>query len=594
VVSTLLPGKYRCNHPYLFQSVSAQVLPKRLPEGSDFTMDNYGPTHQYVDFQTGWLWSRLGGDWIDANGLRHGTRPWFSAPVVGNGASLVKTYQVDVTNAVAHCVATGRWCAFLLTSPNAPRTLAGPFHPTQAGPVINLVYRNGLAGRLRCRLLASNTSSSFGPITTGATASAPAFVEFERPTGEITSATMTFVVTEHWSGNNPTIDGYLLDPPVNAEPVRSGVAANAGLLDLNITAQSGVIGAQRYTDGTTLNDFALPEALNINAESNFDPAIYGTGQTDMTRLPHRGLGKWININSDWSLVSSGYRGEGFQPLAPGLGALRLKMPAEPGVTDGSTVGYSGTTTGNAMIYLPEALFGRLGRIFIRYYFRLGGAYKVTQASRRHVYHSGTTTAWTTQAGKFGIGADHSTSWGGVSGSSGGPYGWQMRHSWYDCDAETGGPDEGGWAAGYHLFDYYQNNPPGYNYGGADGTPQQERWGQKGGLGGMLYADKWYCIETEMKLNTLTNTSPGFLADGELRTWVDGRLAYDRTGMVFRSGPLPVLAYQANRLRPCRQLGVRGLWLNWFHGGKTVATFDRTSFYSGLVYGTEYIGPMKVV
>ena len=46
------------------------------------------------------------------------------------------------------------------------------------------------------------------------------------------------------------------------------------------------------------------------------------------------------------------------------------------------------------------------------------------------------------------------------------------------------------------------------------------------------------------------------------------------------------------IRACRELGVRGLWLNWFHGGKTVATIDRTSFYTGLVYGTSYIGPMK--
>jgi hypothetical protein len=42
----------------------------------------------------------------------------------------------------------------------------------------------------------------------------------------------------------------------------------------------------------------------------------------------------------------------------------------------------------------------------------------------------------------------------------------------------------------------------------------------------------------------------------------------------------------------RQLGVRGLWLNWFHGGKTLATFDRTSFYTGLVWAQQYIGPMK--
>ena len=584
---------YRYGQTSLFQAVTAAVIPKRLADGYDYQQDVYGPTSKYVDFQTGWLWTRPGGDWIDADGVRHGSKPWFSAPTVGVGANLVRSYQVDVTQALVYCERNQRWCAFLLTSPNAPRVLAGLFNSQQPGPTLDVVYRNGTRVRLTCRTLASNTPSSTAPVTTRAEATLPVFVEFDRPAAEVESATLSLVVTQHYSGNNPSIDGFLLDPPINAEPVVQGLASRSGLQDESITAQSSVIGAHRYRDGSTLADFVLPDPLNINAESVFDPAIYGTGARDLTKLPHRGLGKWVNAGKDWSLVPSSYREEAFEPLAPGLGALRIRMPTEPGVTDGSVVGYYGSTAGNGMIYLPDEMFGRLGRIFIRYYFRLGGPYRATKASRRHVYHAPGASDWTTQAGKFGIGADHSTSYGGVSGTAGGPYGWQMRHSWYDCDAETGGPDEGGWAAGYHLYDYTQNNPVGYNYGRADGTPQEERWGQRGGLGGMLYAARWYCIETEMKLNTIGNAAPGFLPDGELRTWIDGRLAYERTGMVFRSGPIATLAYQSNRLRPCRELGVRGLWLNWFHGGKTVATFDRTSFYTGLVWSKEYIGPMKL-
>jgi hypothetical protein len=585
-------GKYRPTQPYLFQAVSAKVIPKRLSDGVDFAHDIFGPTWQYVDFQAGWPWTRSGGDWIDANLVRHGATPWFSAPVTGSGSTLIRAYQVDVTRALSHCFAANRWCAFLLTSPNAARAMAGLFHPTQAAPYIEVTYRSGVRARLACRILASNSTSGYGPSTTSPSVSLPAFTEFDRPSAEVIAATLNFVITEHWSGNNPTVNGFLLDPPVNADPVQSGVSAGSGLLDAGIHTQPGVIGAHRYVDGTTLADFALFDSLNINAEHVFDPAIYGTGSTDLTKLPHRGLGKWINTSNDWSLVPSSYRGEAFEPLAPGLGAIRIQMPKQPGVTDGSTVGVSGTTAGNGMIYLPEAMFGRLGRIFVRYYFRLGGPYVSTKANRRHVYQSAGRSEWTTNAGKWGIGPDHSTSWGGVSGTSGGPYGWQMRNSWYDCDAETGGPSEGGWATGYHLYDFLQNNPTGHNYGGPNGTAQQERWGQRGGLGGVLYAGKWYCVETELKLNTISNTAPGFLPDGELRTWIDGRLSYERTGMVFRNGPLPNLAPVVNQLRPCRELGVRGLWLNWFHGGKTVSTFDRVSFYSGLVYGTQYIGPMK--
>jgi hypothetical protein len=280
-----------------------------------------------------------------------------------------------------------------------------------------------------------------------------------------------------------------------------------------------------------------------------------------------------------------------QLQTPGLGALRIPMPAEVG-SDGATVGYSGTVAGNAMIFLPESMFGRLGRIFVRYYFRLAGNYRATPDKRLHVYNSGSLAEWTTMAGKFGIGPDHSTSTGGVSGTSGGGHGWQMRGSWYDCDANLGGPDEGGWGTGFHLFDYYYQNPTGHNYG-RDQQSTFERWGQKGGTGGVFYADQWYCVETELKLNTVSTTGSGFTPDGELRAWVDGRLVYERGGMVFRTLPMVPQTYDPSRIRACRELGVRGLWLNWFHGGKTVASMDRTSFYTGLVWSKDYIGPMNL-
>jgi hypothetical protein len=572
------------------------VLPRRLPDGADLQHDVYGPTHRYVDFQAAWPWTRPGGDWIDANRLRHGSVPWFSVSVAGAGSTLVRSYAVDVTVAVNHCVTTRRWCAFLLTAVNAARTMAGKAHGQQPAPSIEVIYRSGERATLQCRVLGTNSASANAPITIAAQHSLPVFAEFDQPTAEVSSATLSFVITEHWSGNNARVDGYLLDPPLNVDPVATGVAAAAGPLDAGITAQPGVIGAQRYLDGSVLSDFVLPDPINHSAEVHFDPAIYGTGPTDRNKLPHRGAGKWILSSEDranWSFVPSTYNGEGFAPLAPGMGALRIRMPAAPGVVDGSVVGSSGTLAANGMLYLPEPLFGRLGRIFVRYYFRLGGPYRMTKANRKHVYYSAGRPDWTTQAGKFGIGPDHSTSWGGVSATSGGPYGWQMRGAWYDCDAEMNGPSEGGWAVGHHLYDYYYQNPPGYNVGGRDGTPQQERWGQRGGLGGVLYAGHWYCVETEMKLNTISNSAPGFTPDGVLRTWIDGRLCYERTGMVFRSGPVATFPYQPNTLRPCRELGVRGLWLNWFHGGKTLATTDRTSFYSGLVWSNTYIGPMKM-
>jgi hypothetical protein len=592
-------GKYRSAQRYLFQTVPASVIPRRIPTGRDYPWDNFGPTQLYVDFHSAWSWTRVGGDWIDANGVRHGNRPWFAiASDKTLGATAVASYNGDVSLAVKHAQAADRWCAFLLVAENAPRSIAGPASTRHAAPFIDVVYANGSTARLACRIVAANTSSSTGPYTTAEQFSLPAFVEFERPvplaTSAVVSAQISYVLTEHWSGNSPAVAGYLLDPPVNQETSRAGLAAATGALDAGIEAQAGVIGAHRYLDGVPWDDFRYLGESTFSSERNYDPAIFDNGPTNLNTYPHVGLGKWINAGPQWSLVQSNYINEGFKPLAPGLGAVRVPMPAEV-FSDGANVGYGGTLAGNAMIFLPEPMFGRLGRIFVRYYFRLGsdatGAYNATAAKRFHVYNSPGISDWTTMAGKWGIAPDHSSATGGVSGSSGGGNGWQMRNSWYDCDASTGGPSDGGWTTGFHLHDFQYQNPTGHNYG-REQAPTFERWGQRGGTGGVLYANQWYCVETELKLNSVANTTPGFTPDGELRAWIDGRLVFERTGMVFRTLPMVPVPYNPNQIRACRELGVRGLWLNWFHGGKTLSSMDRTSFYTGLVWSQQYIGPMN--
>ena len=262
------------------------------------------------------------------------------------------------------------------------------------------------------------------------------------------------------------------------------------------------------------------------------------------------------------------------------------MPAEPGITDGSNVGYGGTLGAHSVIFLPEPDFGRLKRIFVRYYMRIS-PYTPTVAKRYNVLQSNV-PVWTDMAGKTGIAPSHVTSYGGVSGSAGGGYGWQMRLAWADCDSGQGGPDEQGISLGLHTYDFLMNNP--VRYGGLD-TPKDTMFGQQGGLGGIIYHGKWYCIEMEMDLNSVMTTAPGYLSDGAIRVWIDGRLTLERSQMVMRSLPLVSAPYSATQLRPCRELGHRELWFNWFHGGKTVNTIDRTTFITGLAWSRSYIGPM---
>jgi hypothetical protein len=390
---------------------------------------------------------------------------------------------------------------------------------------------------------------------------------------------------------------------MNYDPVTPGVAY-ASDLDAELPDHPAIIGTQQYLDGTVLDDFVHPDHQNTGSERWFDPALWGMGPTDLTKLPHVGLGKWIGSRDDTpgresklSIVPSSYTGDNFKPLAPGIGAFRVLMEGNPTLTDGSYVGVGiGYDTTNLKLYMPAELWGQ-SHLFTRYYIRLGAPnrpFRMPVDKKYQVQQSvGGPFSWTDCAGKCGIMPDHCTSYGGVSGSSGGGRGWQMRNRWNDIWHDDTGPDLGGWGWGLHTFDFQYNNPDGYNFGATDDkTGSDSGFGQRGGLGGILYSDIWYCVESELKLNTVMPTAPGFVPDGEIRYWIDGRLVLERTGLVFRTLPMYDPGYVATMLRPTRNLGIRSLWFNWYHGGLTQNTVDRLVFVSQLAYGTSYIGPMR--
>lgn len=589
--------RYRPEHPRLFQAIPAATSPG-VAGTAAFDWRGFGATYDYVDYGTGWPWDNRGGDWIDFNGERQGAVPWYSVPTAAVvGPTAVASYSFDVTAAIRHVQQQGRWNAWRWVS-TAPRSIAGRHHTTESPPYLQVQYTDGSSERLDCVYSSGVRDGTQLCTSADEKQDLPALLEFERPARAVASAQLHFTVVAHWSGSNPRVQAFLLDPPLNRDPLQQGYAAAHGLLDAGVHTNANTLGVHRYLDGSNWTDFAYPIPLTTSAEREYDPAIYGNGPSNANKLPHVGLGKWINAGDAFSLVRSDYAGEGFAPLTPGLGAVRVAMPSTPGIGHGSLVGYSGTETSIARLFLPEPEFGRLKRLFVRYYMRLGTPY-VTPFSRRfQVVQSEPPPplppvwAWTHYSGKIGITPSHDTTPGGVSGSSGGRCGWQMRLSWFDCDAEQGGPNENALAIGLHTFDFQGNNPPGHDYGGND-KPRDCMFGQRGGMGGVLYPGRWYCIEMEVDLNTVMAAAPGYLADGAVRIWLDGRMSFERTGMVMRSLPLIDLPYIADELRPVRDIGHRDLWFNWFHGGKTKNTVDRTVFITGLVWGRSHIGPMRL-
>lgn len=610
--------RYRSGQDRLFTRVDAALAPSRLPDGTALPLDRVGPTAAYVSARVAWPWTRSGGDWIDAAQVRHGNKPWASVPVNAvSGPTARAAYAMDVTEALRHVQRKSLWNVLYLRSPGFPRAIAGAL--SLEPPTLELEYEDGSRQTMNCHVSAAITTSSAYPSTTAAELQLPVMLEFPRPSSPVRKALLKLMVTQHWSGQvnaTPTLEAFIVDPPVNSAPIVQGLAADYPF-DQGLQAHPAMLGVQRIVDGTALSAVAevgpIPSHLaNYNALLAYDPALYGTGPEDKNLLPHRSLGKWIGADPGWSIVPSTYAAEGFRSLAPGIAAIRIFRDREVD-RDGAIVGYATSNAVSAKIFMPPEHFGKLREIFVRYYLRLGtpdgGPYIFDPSTRYQVRtQEGAALRWTDCAGKIGLMPAHDTTTGGVSGTSGGGRGWQIRMAWSDVDLPAG-PDVGGMGMYLHWYDFL-DNVPGHNYGGAGAlAPGDDGLAQQGALGGMLYAHQWYCIETRLRLNSvdrpavLAGGNPHVVAgvpqywtpDGELDVWIDGRLAYAKRGVVMRSLPLQRATGRSPQLYlpPVGELGIRDLWFNWFHGGLTKSSRARVLFMTGIAWGTRQIGPMRL-
>jgi hypothetical protein len=89
--------------------------------------------------------------------------------------------------------------------------------------------------------------------------------------------------------------------------------------------------------------------------------------------------------------------------------------------------------------------------------------------------------------------------------------------------------------------------------------------------GHLENNRWYCLEQFVKLNT-----PG-KADGVMRGWVDGKLAFEKTDV---------------RMRAVNSLKIEMVWLNIYYGGTWSAPADMHIYIDDVVISRQPIGPVK--
>lgn len=532
-------------NPLLFQPVAAASIPPRVFGGLSYNRDIYGPTGFYVGLESGIRWDVRGVDHIDASLQRQGNTPWASA------SASVGTVSLDVAVAVNYCTADNRWAAFKLSGPSGV-LLRGPF--SASPPRLDVVYQGGGSASLACRTMATvpaTDNANNKGTRVAAVMALPVVVEFDRPSGLVSSATLVLEV----SSGSGTISVMVVDPPQPTLPAQSGRAYLYDALDVGLAADPDSVFVHRYMDGGALTDWAifqadLPSGMtnSVNIVSNYDPGIYGLGSTNTQRYPHVGQGKWVglpepgNPKSKVEFVPSTHTAHGFEPLVAGMGALKVTMYAgrdtatgQP-LTDGSIVGYSASVATDARLMLPEPTFGIEDELYCRHYMRIGRTAQPTLTNRLQVYRSyPDDLVWTVIGGKLGIMPAHPTTRGGVSQTSGGPFGWQARLGWNECD-EPEGPETTSWRGGVHLFDFAGNNPPGFSHGSSPGYDQ--RTGQiNGGFGSHFAVNRWYCVEGRVRLNGVTDTYPGYAdSNGLIEVWVDGRKVYSKGGLVLRTAP----------------------------------------------------------
>lgn len=600
-------GAYRNQTDQLWQVTPRRIVHRTVSSSNpekdfdyDFDSDNYGkigPTWDYAVAYHGWKWTNVGGDWIDSTLTKQGASGWGSTATSSpNGTE----YSLDFTAAQQYVQTADRWNAVRLNSAGALRDVAAK---NSANPP-RLVVRYASAPTVDVTLALHSTYNIYTnqtyPETWLSVIQLPLLMEFDKPAEAVASATLYFTVNMHWSGSPTTVVANLVDPPT-ATVAATGPALvdNYGDFDAGLENDPNVIFVQRYED-------SLPPATWLSTDNwDYDdqymsPEFWG-GAVNVNKYPHKSLGKWVNTyignlgihrSTDTSLA--------FEPIAQGLGAIRATNPASPGVQDGDMTGPYGATGAAARLFLPASDCGTLKHIRIRVYYRFhqpGGYVPLADKKYIYTYAPQDIPRWIDFAGKWGITPSHHTSYGGNSSAGGGAMGWTMRHSFYQCIAGQAGPDDQKFAVGWHLYDT-KDNPNGYRYG-TQYSPLYERWGQIGGRGSGLELDRWYCVETEMKVNT-NNPDGSWSPDGALRTWVDGELVWENGNFVIAT--LPAYYAPAYGVPPQTGMssmfgngGVRDLLLALFHGGQSPDVRGLSVFASGLVVSRGAggrIGPMR--
>jgi len=217
---------------------------------------------------------------------------------------------------------------------------------------------------------------------------------------------------------------------------------------------------------------------------------------------------------------------GFEPLRGK--ALRVLMAG--GGNDALNMGYHFLDETGAE---PE-------EIYVRYYLRFASDWNQTVDGGKMPGIAGT----------YGV-----AGWGGRP--SDGTNGWSARGS-YGLSIPSDNPLGGTTPIGTYCYHADMEG----DYG--------DIWYWLVGYRGFIPDNVWVSVEQYLRMNTLG------ASDGVLRSWIDGRPAFEKTDLRFRS---------------VDTLKIEEIWMNVYHGGTAVSPYDQHLFIDNVVIARSYIGPM---
>ena len=147
-------------------------------------------------------------------------------------------------------------------------------------------------------------------------------------------------------------------------------------------------------------------------------------------------------------------------------------------------------------------------------------------------------------------------WGGRKPD--GTDGWSARGTYY-LSITGDNPLSGTHPIGTYC--YYADQPGSYG----------DTWAWTKEYKGFLQKNRWHCIEQYVRMNT-----PG-IHDGIMRAWVDGRPAFEKTDILYRT---------------VDTLKIEQIWMNVYHGGTAVSPYDQHLYVDNVVVARRYIGPIN--